>query len=299
MKKIHKKSVVTLLALALIGGALPLFAGIYDVAPEMKTFKLGALEISVLRDSGLALSDYGAVFGLNANPAAVAKVLGDAGAPTNEIRLDVDVLLVRLPDHLVLIDTGFGPANHGGLQKSLALAHVSPKDITDVLISHSHLDHVGGLVDIQGKSAFPSATIRLSGREWASMRATTNAAVPVIRAQVKTFDPGDQILPGIKPIALFGHTPGHIGYEITSEEKKLVVTGDMAHSSIISLAKPEWTLAWDSDKKAGTITRRQELQNIVDTHELIFAPHFPFPGVGRIERSGEGFKFVPELPSDK
>jgi hypothetical protein len=75
--------------------------------------------------------------------------------------------------------------------------------------------------------------------------------------------------------------------------------GDMVHNSIISLAKPDWTLAWDSDKAEAVPTRRQELQRLAATHELMFAPHFPFPGVGRVEQTKNGFRFLPELPSNK
>ena len=298
-KKFCQQAALTVLALALICGSPCAWAGLVPVSPEAKTFKLGALEISVLRDSRLVVSNDGSIFGLNANPAAVTKVLSDAGAPTNEIQLDVDTLLIRMPDHLVMIDTGFGPTAHGVVQKSLALVGVSPADITDILITHSHLDHVGGLVDAIGQSAFPKATILMSAREWAYMKTTTNAAVPVIKAQVKAFVVGHPILPGIMPVSLFGHTPGHSGYEITSEGHQMVAIGDMTHSAVISLAKPNWTLSWDSNKPQGAAIRRKELQHIVDTHELVFAPHFPFPGVGWIEPSGEGFKFVPDIPQDK
>ena len=121
----------------------------------------------------------------------------------------------------------------------------------------------------------------------------------VVEKQIKTFEPGEPVLPGITPLALPGHTPGHVGYEIASEGKKLMNIGDTAHSSIVSLAKPDWTIKWDSNKALGAKTRRQELQALAAERELMFAPHFPFPGVGEIEQSDDRFSFRPALPSDK
>jgi glyoxylase-like metal-dependent hydrolase (beta-lactamase superfamily II) len=129
--------------------------------------------------------------------------------------------------------------------------------------------------------------------------ADTRAEAAVIKAQVRTFEPGRPVLPGITPLALPGHTPGHVGYEIASQGTRLLDIGDTAHSAIVSLAEPDWTIAWDVDKPEGVRTRRQELQWLAATHELTFAPHFPFPGVGRIEARAEGFSFLPDLPSAK
>lgn len=276
-------------------------ATIVQVSPQAKTFDLGALKVSVLRDGALAFPNDGTIFGVNAGPAAVAKVLRDAGAASNEIRLDISVLLVRMPGRLVLLDSGYGAAGHSVLPRSLALVGVSPDEVTDILITHAHPDHVGGLIDAQGRSAFPKATVRMSADEWVFMQrqADVRTEVPVIRAQVLTFEPGRPVLPGITALALPGHTPGHVGYEIVSQGQKLIDVGDIVHSAIISVAKPDWTLAWDSDQAEAVRTRRGELQRLEAAHELMFAPHFPFPGIGRIEPSGTGFKFLPELPHGK
>jgi glyoxylase-like metal-dependent hydrolase (beta-lactamase superfamily II) len=270
------------------------------VPPETKSFKLGALEISVLRDSSLNVPNDGSIFGLNTNPAAVANVLHEAGAPTDEIRLDTNTLLIRTPGHLVLIDTGYGPAEHGVTRESLASIRVSPGEITDILITHAHPDHLGGLIDTQGRSVFPKAAIRMSAKEWAYMQsqAYLHAQASAVKAKVQTFEPGRPVLPGITPVALPGHTPGQVGYEVASQGYKLMDIGDVAHSSIISLAKPEWTTKWDFDTEEGVRTRRQELQKLATTHELIFVPHFPFPGVGQIESTREGFRLVPKLPAN-
>jgi glyoxylase-like metal-dependent hydrolase (beta-lactamase superfamily II) len=277
------------------------YAAAEDVAntvPAAQSLKLGELELWVLRDSALIVPNDGGVFGLNANPAAVARVLNAAGAATDKVRLDVDVLLIKLPGHLMLADSGWGSEGHGVLQQSLKSLGLSADDVTDVLISHAHTDHVGGLIDAQGRRAFRNAAIRLSVKEWAFMQsqAETHELAMAIRTQIRSFEPGQPILPGITPVALYGHTPGHVGYEISSSGQKLLDIGDLAHSSIISLAEPDWLIDYDTNKADGARQRRLELERLADAHEFIFAPHFPFPGVGLIKRSRDGFRFYPQLP---
>ena len=266
--------------------------------PAAASFKLGAYELTALRDAGFTMPNNGQVFGLNATPQEAAKVLTDAGAPGDVISLSVDALLVRMPGRVVLLDTGLGAGAHGALMASLAAAGVAPGDVTDVLITHAHGDHVGGLVGADGKPAFPKATVRMSANEWAAMQAQqqprAKALTDAIAPQVKPFEPGTPILPGITPVALYGHTPGHVGYVIASNHQTLEDVGDIAHSSILSLAKPEWTVQFDGDKAAGIATRKAELARLAAAHERIFAPHFPCPGVGWIKAKGDGFVWVPD-----
>ncbi|MDB5481316.1 MAG: fold metallo-hydrolase [Caulobacteraceae bacterium] len=269
--------------------------GPVSAPPAAWRFRIGALDLTAVRDGRYVTPNDGGDFGSKAGPAAVARLLAEAGQATDRITLDVDALVVRTPGRLVLIDTGLGPADHGVLLRSLDMAGVSPGEITDVLITHAHTDHVGGLLAAAGRSAFPGAVIRLSAREWEVMQrqAETRKLAAVVAPQVKTFEPGRPILPGITSIALYGHTPGHVGYEITSRGRRLEDIGDTAHSSIVSLARPDWSGGIDVDPAAGAATRRETLEHLALTHELVFAPHFPFPGVGRIVAKGEGFAWKP------
>ncbi len=286
----------TLLAACAAGGVRA--QTFVNVEAEARTFHLGAIEISAIRDNALVYRT--AVFAKDTDPTEVAKVLTAHGVATNGIPLDVDALLVRTPGHVVLLDTGLGLRFHGVLIASLAKAGVSPDQVTDVFLTHSHLDHVGGLLDAHGHSAFPNAVIRMSANEWAYMQSqgSAKAMAVAIGPQVKTFEPGQPVIPGITPAASYGHTPGHVIYEVSSGDKTLIDIGDTAHNVVVSLAKPDWPITFDGDKAEAAKARRAELTRLADTHALIFAPHFPFPGVGRIERAGDGFVFKPEAPGE-
>ncbi len=273
----------------------PVTPGPVASSPAIRSFRLGALQLTALRNGGFVTPNDGADFGSKAGPAAVAKLLRAGGAATDRISLDISALLVRMPGRLVLIDTGLGPSDHGVLPKDLAMAGVSAAEVTDVLITHAHRDHVGALVDADGRSAFPKARIHMSAKEWAWMRGQSESRdlAPVIASQVRTFEPGAPILPGITPVALYGHTPGHVGYEIVSQGQRLEDIGDTAHSTIVNLAQPDWIGGMDLDPAAGAATRHRELQRLALKRELVFAPHFPFPGVGRIQAKGSGYTWKP------
>jgi glyoxylase-like metal-dependent hydrolase (beta-lactamase superfamily II) len=264
------------------------------VTPAAHSFNIGKLKLTALHDAQFVFPNDGKTFGVDSTPAAVGEVLRSANAPTDRITLSVNSLLVRTGRRVLLIDTGIGAK---ALIASLGEAGVSPKAVTDVLITHSHGDHIGGLLDENGHLAFPKATIRMSSAEWAWMQKNGPAeVVKAISAHVHTFEPGAQIAPGVTSVALGGHTPGHCGYEIASGDSRLLDIGDVAHSSIVSLEKPEWTVQFDNDSALAKTTRRAILTRLAKDQELVYAPHFPFPGVGHIVADGTGFAWKAAVP---
>lgn len=261
-------------------------------------FKLGSLRLIALRDAQFVIPNDGKTIGSDADIATVGTLLKASGLPDDRLTLSVNALLVRAGKRVILIDSGLGPAAHGALMASLGEAGVAPDEVTDVLVTHSHFDHVGGLAGADGKPAFPKAVIRMSTAEWAWMKNQPNAAalVKVIDGHVQTFKPGATIAPGVTSVALNGHTPGHVGYEITSGKQSLLDIGDMAHSWVISLKKPEWIMQYDNDKAAAMATRKATFARLAKSHELVFSPHFPFPGVGRVVADGDAYTWAAQVP---
>lgn len=291
--------------------APPIKASIPEPAPEAETapaprsenvyaFRIGELDAMALLDGNLELPNDNKVFGVGLKPEDVAAVLGANGVPTDTLKLSVHPLLVKAGDRVLLFDTGaggnFGPGS-GHLQAALAEAKVDTQSVTDIFISHSHGDHVGGLATADGKLAFPNATIHMTGAEWSYMSGLDQykPVVPVIKPKVQAFEPGAELVPGVvKAVEIKGHTPGHSGYRITSGSASLLYVGDSMHHYIVSVQKPEWTIAFDGDSPVATASRVALIRELAGSGERVFAVHFPFPGVGKMEQRGDGAVWVPE-----
>jgi glyoxylase-like metal-dependent hydrolase (beta-lactamase superfamily II) len=278
---------------------MPAFAadvGPHPAEPAVRAFDLGEFRISSLSDGVNIVPNDGPVFGADVGPKAVSQVLKEAGQADATINLSVDALLARRGRDVVLLDAGLGPAVPGALLGSLGLAGVTPDAVTTVLITHVHDDHVGGLVTKDGRSTFSKAKILISEPDWKWLRQQPEMAdlCKILSQQVKTFSPGDDVVDGIKSIRIAGHTPGHVGFLISSNGQTLLDVGDTVHSSIVSLAKPDWAMGYDNDRDNGRISRKAILAQLVGSRQLVFAPHFPFLGVGLIVSKSDHFEWMPK-----
>lgn len=266
---------------------------------DIHPFTIGALQAVALKDGAMALPIADAPW---TDAAGVRQVLTEAGLPADAVNLSIQPLLVRDGEHVVLIDTGNGVSGQpsGTLLNSLREAGVQPAQVTDILISHAHGDHVGGLVGADGTLSFPNATIRMSAAEWDYAKAGAEAAgagplLAAITPKVQTFEPGSQVTPSITAVALQGHTPGHTGYEIVSGQDRLLYFGDALHSSIVSVQRPDFVNQWDSDSDAAVATRLALLGRGATQSLRTYGVHFPFPGLGTFRRQADGFVWVPEV----
>ena len=277
-------------------------------ATDVRRFMLGEFAATALRDGTFQFPNDNKILGVGHSPAEVAAVLSAAGLATDKLELSVQPLLVQTADRVMLFDAGaagnMGPTG-GKLLASMDAAGIASATVTDIFISHVHGDHVGGLMNAAGASAFPNATIHISGPEWAFLKGLTPdgakafgipqhaALIAAMTPKVAEFAPDAEIIPGaVKAVAIKGHTPGHSGYRITSGNRSLLYIGDAMHHFAISVRRPDWTIAFDSDAATAQASRKALLAESASSKQLIYAVHFPFPGLGRFERRGDGFVWV-------
>jgi len=259
-------------------------------------------------------------YAVGVSDAAIAELMGVHFLPSNRLQLASSPLLLRWRDEHVLVDTGIGtlfPGMAGLLQERLAALNVRPADIRAVLMTHLHVDHVGGAFDPQsGQSLFPNAQFFVSEPEiefWSQSQPDlgdiqdvppelinltiqcAQQALSILGKQIKPFKSGVELLPGINGIALPGHTPGHTGFSLKSGDEELLAVGDSTHDPILHLAHPEWTSMGDSMRAKAVETRRNLLAKLAHDRIRFHAYHFPFPGIGRVRPIADGgYEFVPE-----
>jgi len=273
-------------------------------------FKIGDVEVAALSDGTLPLPTLQLL--TNAKPGEVASRLADA-YQTTDVDASVNAYLIRTGDRLVLIDAGtgelYGPTLNK-LEASLKAAGVRPEQVTDILITHIHSDHTGGLMDGK-RMVFPNATLHIEQKEVAYWLNPGNRAKapegarkffdeasakvqPYVDAgRIKMFSGATELLPGIRAIPAPGHTPGHTFYSLESKGQKLVFWGDVVHVADVQMPDPAVTIVFDVDPTAAAATRKKAFADAVEGRYWVAADHISFPGVGHLRRDGEGYRWVP------
>ena len=217
-------------------------------------------------------------------------------APTGRTPSGFGVFVVKKGSDVVLIDTGIGKQ----LTECLKRLGIKPEGVKHVLLTHSHGDHVGGLVK-DGNKVFPNATLWLDQRElafWKSSRSKEQCEQCLtLYGEPKFLKPDEKtavVFPEMVAVDLAGHTPGHTGFLISSGGKKLFVVGDLLHNGAVQFARPDISIQYDSDPKKATEVRIRTLKRAVDEKLLFVASHLELPSVGYVAADGDGFRFTLE-----
>lgn len=266
----------------------PAFAG------KVHGIRLGGFQLTTVLGGTGSSDNPIATFGLNAEPEAFEAVSKANFIPSDRTGGSYTPVLLRAGDALVLFDTGMVPGN---TVASLALAGVKPEDVTHVVLTHMHGDHVGGLMEGDAP-VFANAELVASRAEadyWAANPGDAyNAKVKPLIGKARLFDADGEILPGIRAEAAPGHTPGHTTYLLESEGARLLLTGDSFNHYVYSVERPEWHVRFDVDKAAGAATRKRVLVRLANEAIPFVGYHMPFPALGYIAPNSAGsYRYVP------
>ncbi len=282
-------------------------------APGFYRFKVGAYRAIALHD-GVLQRDRPPGFVRNASDEAVGEAFAAAGMPRDNLTLTFTALAIETGTGVVVIDTGMGesgPPGTGKLEGNLAAAGIKPGDVTQVVISHFHGDHISGLRRKDGSLTFPKAEVIVPDVEWAYwMDDAKQAAAPdglkgnfdLVRrmfgptaADVRHFAWGDEILPGITAIQASGHTPGMTAFQIASGGESVMFVADITNNPMLFVRNPDWQAMFDMNPEEAVATRRRILDQAAAEKLCLFFFHAPFPGVATVVKHGDGFEYLPAL----
>lgn len=279
----------------------------------LQTFTIGDFEVTVIND-GIAQFDAG-LYGTNAPEGAVAEQLSAANLPTDYVPSTANLMLIRAGDKTILIDTGWGqftmpdsPANTGKLLPTLATIGIQPSDVTDLILTHFHPDHIGGVSE-DGTANFPNAQHYFPQAEQDFIGAgpqgtpldpfidLANAKLAPIKAndQLALYQDGQEVVSGIHALAAPGHSPGHVALVIESNSEQLLHMVDIANHFLVLLQNPDYHFGFDAMPDVAVQTRKTLLNRAVDEKLPVIGYHFPFPGVGYISRAGDGYRYLPTI----
>lgn len=272
---------------------------------------VGEAQVTTVHDGQLP-GDFALFAGLDeAGQTRLYQAAGQAAPPA----MDVQAFVVDVGGQRVLVDTGaggsFGPGA-GRLPANLAAAGVTPESVQHVVISHMHGDHIGGLLDDQGRPRFPNALIHVDAAEvgyWTDegraaeapefirpFFAAAQAVTAAYGRRVRPFRGRTEIVPGFSAEPTHGHTPGHAFYRLVSGGRQIVFIGDLIHAAAVQFPRPDLAPAYDADADAGRAARVAALPGLVGETILVAGPHFPYPGIGRVQRVGEAYRWTPAAP---
>ena len=290
------------------GAALPLAAAVATPGPgradghaaplgfgRYRRFMIGDAEVTTLLTNTLTNpNDPQGIFGMNVDAETFEAVSTAAFLPTDKSQFFFTPTLVRTGTETVLFDTGQSAAD---ITAALDAAGHAPGDVTRVVITHMHGDHVGGLMDGDAVT-FENASYHTTQPEmdhWANSDSESfQTKVAPLRDRFEMVADGQEPVAGITAMAMHGHTPGHTGYMISSGDQSLLLVADLANHYVWSLGHPDWEVRFDMDKAAAAATRRRVLGMLASERMPMVGYHMPFPAVGFVETRGDGFHWVPE-----
>src|ERR1700754_830681 len=283
-----------------------------ELVPSRYALRIGEVDVLVISDGVLPLPFE--TMSTNVEPAGRTAWLDNMLLPKS-FDWAVNVMVVRSGDQTILVDSGLGGEfegfpRAGQLVQRLEAAGIDLASLTDVVLTHLHMDHIGGLVGDGVKERLrPDVRIHVAAAEvafWESpdfsrtvmpppipdvLRATAKRFLADYRGQLKQFDEEHQVAPGVVVRRTGGHTPGHSVVRIASGGEALTFAGDALFP--VAFDHPEWQNGFEHDPEEAVNVRLRLFRDLAASGELLVATHLSFPSVGRVAKDGNAYRWVP------
>lgn len=290
----------------------PAGASSEDLVPSRYALRVGDIDVLVISDGVLPISTH--TMSTNVDPAESAAWFKGMFVGPDIYDWALNVLVVRSGDQTILVDAGLGGQfpgfpRAGQFPRRLEAAGIPLSSVTDIVLTHMHMDHVGGLlVDAVKNRLRPDVRIHVSAIEaefWKApdfsrtdmpspvpevLRATATQFLEQFGNKLKTFEAEYEVAPGVTVLRTGGHTPGHSIVRLTSGGDRLTFAGDALFP--VAFDHPDWQNGFEHDPEVAVHVRRRLLEEAVATGELLVATHLPFPSIGRIAANGDTFRWV-------
>src|ERR1700737_607221 len=286
-------------------------------APSFYRYKVGDIQVNAVFD-GSTTFDLADNFVLNAKKDEVNAALDKAFLPKDKMTLLFTPLAINTGGKTVVIDTGMGggalaasKGANGQFATNLAAAGIDPKSVDMVVISHFHGDHVNGLLAADGTPAFPNAEVLVPATEWkfwmddgemsrapggrmqGLFKNNRNIFDAGLKKKVTPYEWGKEVAPGLLAVETAGHTPGHTSYVLSSGSGKVFIQSDVTNNPTPFASNPGWHAFFDQDGDMAEKTRRRVYDMVVAEKLQLQGYHYPFPGLGHIEKDGSGYRVIP------
>ena len=238
-------------------------------------------------------------------------IINEFSLSQDQLVRECNVTLVETENRKILFDVGAGIYfldGMGAILDSLDEQGLAPEDITDVIFTHAHPDHIWGVLDDFDDLLFPEAMYHIGRVEWdywwnpetvnevdeSRVQTAVGAKTrfEALQDQIEFFDDGDEPIPGVLALMTPGHTPGHMSFEIANGSQSALVVGDAINDHHVAFKRPNWLNGLDQNPEEAAQTRQKLLNRSSSEDILLIGFHLPEGGIGRVVQSGKEYSFV-------
>jgi glyoxylase-like metal-dependent hydrolase (beta-lactamase superfamily II) len=293
----------------------PVRQGLDELVPSRYAVSVGDIDVLVISDGVLPIT--ASTLATNVDSTELGGWLEESFLPPDVVDWPLNVVVVRSGDRTILVDAGLGLEfpdfpRAGQTVHRLEAAGIDPAAVTDVVLTHLHMDHVGGLLTDGFKARLrPDLRIHLAAAEaefWQSpdfshtlmpqpipdvLRTTAARFLDEYRGHLQPFETEHEVAPGVLITRTGGHTPGHSIVRLASNGDRLTFAGDAVFAP--GFENPEWHNGFEHDPDEAARVRIRLLRELAATGESLVATHLPFPSVCRVATAGDVFRCVPAV----